>query len=69
MTQVGDRIELIHTSDPYTNLEPGDRGTVTMIDGMGTTHVRWDGGSTLGIIRQAGDRFKTISTNDDGGPR
>jgi hypothetical protein len=46
----GDRIRLIHTADPYTRLMRGDEGTVTSIDGMGTVHVKWDNGSSLGLI-------------------
>lgn len=46
----GDRIRLIHTSDPHTRLMSGDEGTVTRIDGLGTVHVKWDNGSSLGLI-------------------
>ena len=46
----GKRIELIYTSDPYTDLKPGDRGTVDFVDDMGTIHVNWDNGSTLGLV-------------------
>ena len=44
--QKGDRIELEYTSDQWTSLKPGARGTVTMIDAMDTVHVRWDNGAT-----------------------
>lgn len=46
----GKRIELISTSDPYTELKPGDRGNVDFVDDMGTIHVTWDNGSTLGLV-------------------
>ncbi len=46
----GRRIELISTSDPYTELKPGDLGTVDFVDNMGTIHVTWDNGSTLGLV-------------------
>ncbi len=46
----GKRIELISITDPYTNLRPGDRGTVDFVDDMGTIHVAWDNGSTLGLV-------------------
>ena len=46
----GTRVMLIRMSDPYTNLRNGDRGTVTMVDDIGTVHVNWDRGSTLGIV-------------------
>ena len=32
----GTRVMLIRMSDPYTNLRQGDRGTVTLIDDIGT---------------------------------
>ncbi len=46
----GKRIELISTSDPHTELKPGDRGTVDFVDDIGTIHVVWDNGSTLGLV-------------------
>ena len=46
----GKRIELISTSDPHTELKPGDRGNVDFVDDMGTIHVTWDNGSTLGMV-------------------
>ena len=50
MTKVGDRIELVDCSDPYTKLTPGSKGTVSLVDSMGTVHVAWDSGSNLGLI-------------------
>lgn len=44
------RIRLISTTDPHTRLRPGDQGTVTDIDPTGTVMVRWDSGSTLGML-------------------
>jgi hypothetical protein len=55
----GKRIELIYTSDPYTNLKPGDRGTADFVDDMGTIHVNWDNGSTLGLVTGE-DKFRII---------
>ena len=46
----GTRVMLIRLSDPYTNLRQGDRGTVTFVDDIGTIHVRWDCGSSLGVV-------------------
>ena len=46
----GTRVMLVRMSDPYTNLRQGDQGTVTMVDDIGTIHVNWDRGSTLGIV-------------------
>ena len=36
--------------DPYTSLTTGDKGTVRHIDDMGTIHISWDCGSTLGAV-------------------
>ena len=48
---VGARVELTKMSDPYnTILVPGARGTVIAVDDIGTIHVNWDCGSSLGIV-------------------
>jgi hypothetical protein len=54
----GDRVELISTTDLYTELVPGDRGTVDFIDDMGTIHIIWDNGSFLGLIGKS--EYKVI---------
>jgi len=46
----GRRVRLIRCDDPHTLLQPGTRGRVTFIDGLGTVHVAWDDGSRLGLI-------------------
>ena len=45
----GTRVELIHMNDPFSKLNPGDKGTVSMVDDIGTVHVHWDCGSGLGV--------------------
>lgn len=50
MASRGQRVRLIYCSDPYTRLQPGEEGTVTRVDEVGTLHVRWDSGSALGLI-------------------
>ena len=47
---VGCRVELVHMDDPYTSLMPGTLGTVKSVDDIGTIHVAWDCGSSLGIV-------------------
>lgn len=59
-TLVGKRVELDYTDDPYTNLVRGQRGTVDFIDDMGTIFVRWENGSRLGLITEAGDRYRVV---------
>jgi len=45
----GTRVELVSMNDPYTKLKPGDRGTVSGVDDIGTVFVNWDRGSGLGV--------------------
>ena len=48
---VGTRVKLIKMDDPYNmSLQPGETGTVLFVDDIGTIHVKWDSGSTLGIV-------------------
>lgn len=48
---IGSRVELTKMSDPYnTVLVPGVRGTVIGVDDIGTIHVNWDCGSSLGVV-------------------
>jgi hypothetical protein len=56
--QPGQRITLVHTSDPYTDLRPGDLGTVRSHDvRRPTVHIDWDNGSGLSMCLDAGDRI------------
>jgi hypothetical protein len=56
--QPGQRIRLIHTSDPHTDLRPGDLGTVRHhnVD-THTVQIAWDSGSTLSMLLDHGDRI------------
>ncbi len=45
----GARVRLLRMNDPYTNLEVGDEGTVISVDDIGTIHVSWDKGGSLGV--------------------
>jgi len=48
---IGCRVELTMMSDPYnTTLTPGCKGTVKGVDDIGTIHVQWDCGSSLGVV-------------------
>ena len=57
---VGERVRLISCSDPYTLLTAGEEGTVDFVDDWGTVFVKWDCGSSLGLVQEAGDRFEVI---------
>ena len=47
---VGQRVRLVHTSDPYTRLQRGDEGVVEFVDDIGTLFVKRDNGSNLGLV-------------------
>ncbi len=60
----GRRVELIYTSDPYTKLRPGSRGTYEFMlrqePPMQHQHcIKWDDGSSLTLLHGV-DRFKFI---------
>lgn len=74
MPSEGDRVELVHTSDQYTNLSPGDRGTVTDIDvdppeitpnnqPVRKYWVDWDDGGKLAMI-EGEDRIKVVDEDE-----
>lgn len=54
----GTRIELIHMEDAQA-VPPGTKGTVVCVDDMGTIHMKWDNGRSLGLIPTE-DSFKRI---------
>ena len=54
----GTRVELIHMDDEQA-VPSGTRGTVEFVDDMGTIHMRWDNGRTLGLVPSV-DTFKKI---------
>ena len=63
--KASDRVELVSTSDAHTELRPGDRGTVELVDDIGTVHINWDGGSRLGLV-PGEDRFRIIEGEGEG---
>ncbi len=63
--QPGDRVILIATTDPYTRLKPGTRGTVTGRDDCnGQIHIAWDDGSTLSMLPAEGDQIRLIDSGE-----
>ena len=44
----GTRVELLYMEDQQAPPR-GTKGTVLMVDDIGTIHVRWDNGSGLGV--------------------
>ena len=55
----GTRVELEYMEDSQA-VPPGTKGTVRVVDDVGTIHVEWDNGSALGICPDL-DRFKRVS--------
>jgi hypothetical protein len=53
--RAGDRVRLTRCTDERTQPEPGMLGTVISADENGDVHVRWDDGSTSGIVAEVGD--------------
>lgn len=45
----GTRVELVSMNDEYRKLKLGEQGTVIGVDDIGTIHVNWDCGSSLGV--------------------
>ncbi len=58
MYQKGMRVKLLYMNDPYS-VPNGTEGTINFVDDMGTIHVNWDNGSTLGLIIGE-DQFELI---------
>jgi len=56
----GDRVRLIRINDPWSRTPKGTEGTVSLVDDMGTVHVRWDDGSAIGLIAEDGDLWEII---------
>ena len=54
----GTRLELINMEDAQA-VPSGTKGTVVCVDDMGTIHMKWDNGRTLGIVPEVDD-FKKI---------
>ena len=60
----GTRIELLRMDDPYNKkLVPGCKGTVQFVDSAGTLQMKWDCGSSLGLI-PGEDDFRVITDEE-----
>jgi hypothetical protein len=69
-TKIGDRIKLLHTDDKFTQLKPGDLGTVwdisifnIDIEGkpVRVIWITWDSGSRFALI-EGKDEFEIMET-------
>lgn len=55
----GTRVEIDSMEDPWSTLKQGDQGTVFLVDDIGTVHVKWDSGSSLGLV-YGEDKFHRV---------
>ena len=56
----GTRLELIEMGDDPRPVASGTRGTVKVVDDMGSIHMQWDNGRTLALI-PGEDRFRKLT--------
>ena len=56
----GTRIELDYMGDDPRPIDPGTKGTVRVVDDMGTVHCNFDNGRRLGLV-PGEDFFHVIS--------
>lgn len=47
---VGTKVKLIKMYDFYSDIAEGEEGVITAVDDLGTIHVNWSNGSTLGLV-------------------
>ena len=59
----GTRIELINMKDPYAPVPSGTRGTVKVVDSMGTIFPEWDNGRSLGVV-PGEDSFRKLTQEE-----
>lgn len=59
---VGDTVQLVMLGTPSESLPSGTIGVVFAIDDLGTIHVAWENGSTLGLIPEV-DIFRKIQNS------
>lgn len=50
MYPAGTKIRLDNMADPFSPVPSGTEGVVTTVDDMGTIHMNWSNGRTLGLI-------------------
>ena len=59
----GTRLDLISMGKDPDPVPPGSRGTVDHVDDMGTIHMRWDSGRSLGLI-PGEDSFRKLTMEE-----
>ena len=55
----GKRIRCIQMNDEHP-VESGTEGTISCVDDMGTIHVNWDNGRTIGLVQNE-DQYELLN--------
>lgn len=58
---VGSRIELEHMGEDPRPIAPGTKGTVRVVDDIGTVHCDFDNGRRLGLV-PGEDSFRSLTS-------
>lgn len=61
---IGCRIECDSCAYPWNPIKKGERGTVILVDSIGTVHVEWDNGRSLGLIYSE-DKFHIVEGEEN----
>lgn len=59
----GTRLLLINMNDPFAPVPAGTKGTVVHVDDIGTIHMKWDNGRTLGLV-PGEDSFRKLTDKE-----
>ena len=59
----GTRLLLNNMNDPFAPVPSGTRGTVVHVDDIGTIHMRWDNGRSLGLV-PGEDSFRKLTDKE-----
>lgn len=61
--KIGDRVKLVYTDDKYTELKPGDKGTIENINQV-QINIKWDSGSNLNMLPDTDDLIEVIDNEN-----
>lgn len=56
----GTRVMLLNMTDPHAPVPPGTKGTVDLVDAIGSLHMTWDNGRSLALI-PGEDTFRKLT--------
>ncbi|MEU2857625.1 DUF4314 domain-containing protein [Streptomyces mirabilis] len=61
MYEAGQRVALDATTDPHTELRPGDEGTIRRYHpALNQLDIHWDSGSCLSMLLDEGDSVRLL---------